>query len=154
MACLSCVAYCRKVTCKLCGAEPTVMARVGQPILPLCGSVWGEGSERGLCHYLASGGLPGCHTFSSHFTHSPYVTSALLAIALVLNPRVGGFVYVLRPCGPFKQSFLKIQQFLPLPQLPLVFIGRSYGDLSSWCWNPGLCGLAWGWDCSLPRYPS
>ena len=34
------------------------------------------------------------------------------------------------------------------------FYSRYYGYLSSWSWNPGLCGLAWGWNCSLPRYPS
>ena len=28
------------------------------------------------------------------------------------------------------------------PGPPLAFIARSYGDLSSWCWNPGLCVLA------------
>ena len=73
---------------------------------------------------------------------------------LPLNPRVGGNVYVLRPCGPFKRSLLKIQQFLLLHQPPLIFIARSYGGLSSQCWNLGLCGLSWGWDHSLPRYPS
>ena len=26
--------------------------------------------------------------------------------------------------------------------LPLLSTARSYGDLSSWCWNPGLYGLA------------
>ena len=52
-------------------------------------------------------------------------------------------MYVLRPCRPFKHSFLKIQQFLPLPQSSLVFTSRSYEDLSSQHWNPGLCGLTW-----------
>ena len=47
-----------------------------------------------------------------------------------------------------------MQQFLPLPQTPLVFMARSYGNLSSRCWNPGLCGLAWGLDCLLLMYPS
>ena len=46
------------------------------------------------------------------------------------------------------------QQFLPPPQTPQVFTARSYGDLSSWSWNPGLCGLAWGWNPLLPRYNS
>ena len=101
-----------------------------------------------------SRGLPGTSPISSHFTHSPYVTGILPAVALVLNPRVGGFAYILRPCGPFKQSVLKIQQLFPLPQPPLVFIARSYGDLSSQYGNPRLCGLAWGWDHSLPTYPS
>ena len=78
----------------------------------------------------------------------------LPAVALVLYPRVGEFTYVLRLCGPFKQSCLKIRQILPLPQSPLAFIARSYGDLSSQCWNPGLCSLSWGWDRLLPRCPS
>ena len=30
------------------------------------------------------------------------------AVALVLNPRLVGFVYILRPCRPFKHSFPKI----------------------------------------------
>ena len=35
-------------------------------------------------------------------------------------------------CSFFKRNCLGIQQFLPLTQCPLVFIARSYGDLSSW----------------------
>ena len=115
----------------------------------LCSSVWREGSEREQCCCVASGGLPGTLPISSHFTHSMCVTGTL-----VVSPRVSGFVYVLRPCGPFKRILLKIQQFLMLPQLPLVFTTRSHGDLFSWHWNTGLCSLAWSWDCWLPRYPS
>ena len=58
---------------------------------------------------LASRGLSGTRTISSHFAHSLRATGALPGVALVLNPRVGGVVYVLRPCGSFKWSFLKIQ---------------------------------------------
>ena len=94
---------------------------------------------------------PGFQRFAWHL---PCVTGALPAVALVLSPRVGGFAYILRVCGLFIWSILKIQQFLPLPQPPLVFIARSYGDLSSWSWNPSLCHLAWGWDYLLSRYPS
>ena len=122
---------------------------VGQPVSPLCCPVWGEDLERGWCHCLASRGFLGICPISSHFSHSPYVTGALPAVALVLNPRVGGFAYIVTPCGPFKWSLLKIWQFFPLSQPPLVFIARSYEDLSSWLWNPGLCSLAWGWDRSL-----
>ena len=57
---------------------------------------------------------------------------------------------VLSLCGLLKWSVLKIQQFLPLPQTPLVFTARSYRDLSSWPWNPWRCSLAW--DRLLPRY--
>ena len=45
-------------------------------------------------------------------------------------------------------------EVLLLPQPSLVFTARSYGDLSSCHWNPGLGGLVWGWDSSLLRYPS
>ena len=133
-----------KSTCKLYGSEPYVIARVRQPSSLLNGSVLGEVSKRGLCHCLASGGFPGTHPISSHFTHSLYVTGTLPGVALVLNPRVGRFAYILKPCGLFKWSFLTIWQFLPSPQSPLIFTARSYGDLSSWCWNPKCCSLAWG----------
>ena len=56
-------------------------------------------------------------------------------------------------CGPPKRRRLGIPQFLPPAQPPLVFTVRSYGDLPSWHWNPGLGGLVRGWDPSLPRYP-
>ena len=95
--------------------------------------------------------LPGTCPISSQFTHSPCMTGAFPGVTLVLNPRVGGFVYVLKPCGPFKWHLLKIRQFLPLPQPLLVFTVRSYGDLSSQYWNPGQCGLAWGWELLAPK---
>ena len=66
----------------------------------------------------------------------------------------GGFAYVLRPCGPFKQTLLRDWQFLPPPQLLMVFTARSFHALISWHWNPGLRGLACGWDVSLYGYPS
>ena len=56
-------------------------------------------------------------------------------------------------CGFFKEKYLGLQKFLPPTQSPLVFAARSYGDLSSWHWNPGLGGLLWGCDSSLLRYP-
>ena len=98
----------------------SLITRVGQPASPLCGSVRGEGSEKGLCCCLASGGLLGTCSIPSHFTHSSYVTGTLPAVALVLNSRVGGFVNVLSPCRPFKGSFLKIWQFLLTSQSSLV----------------------------------
>ena len=117
-------------------------------------SVCGEGLERRQCHCLASGGLPGIRPISSYLTHSLYATGTLPAVALVLNPSVGGFVYVLRLCRLFKQSFLKIWQVFPPPQSPPVFTARGNGDLSTQCWNPGPYSLAWGWDHWLPRYTS
>ena len=57
-------------------------------------------------------------------------------------------------CGFFKRNCVGLQEVLPLTQSPLVFAARSFGDLSSRHWNPGLGGLVWGLDFSLPRYPS
>ena len=106
---------------------------VGQPTSPLCGSAWGL--ERWQCCCLASGGLPGTCPISRSFTHCLYATGTLPAVPLVLNP--DGWVCIhLRPCRLFKWSFLKIWQFLPPPQHPLVFIAKSYGDLPSQRWNP------------------
>ena len=57
-------------------------------------------------------------------------------------------------CGFFKGNCLGLQEFLPPTQFPLIFAARSYGDLSSWHWNPGLGVLVWGEDSLLLRYPS
>ena len=62
----------------------------------------GEGSERGQCYCLASRGLSGTCPISSHFPHFPYVTGILPAVSLVVNPRVGGLMYILSACGCFK----------------------------------------------------
>ena len=46
-------------------------------------------------------------------------------------------------CLFFKRNCLELQKFLPPTQSMLVFAARSYEDLSSWHWNPGLgssCG--------------
>ena len=40
------------------------------------------------------------------------------------------------------------------PQLLLIFTARGYESLFSQHWNSGLCGVAWGWDHSLPSCPS
>ena len=81
---------------------------------------------------------------------------ALLAAALVLNPREGGLAYVLGLCGSFKWTLLMDLQFLLPPQPPLVFIARSYEALFP---NDGTLGCAlWpetGWltpQMSLPVF--
>ena len=127
---------------------------MGQLTSLLCDFAWWKDLERGQCHCLASGGLPSTYPISSHLTLFLCVTGSLPAVALVLNLLMGGFVNVLSLRGPFKQSLLKIWQFLSPPQPSLVFTASSYGDLSSWVWNLGLLSLAWGWDLSFPRYPS
>ena len=113
----------------------------------------GEESERGQYRCPAARGLLSTHPASSHFIHFPYATGAPLAVALVMVPRGGGVVYVVGPHQSFKWTLLRDRQFLLPPQPPLVFTDRNYKALFSWCWNPELCSLAWGWHRSLPRCP-
>ena len=145
-----------------------MISRVGQPVSLLCGSVWGEGSERGQCCCLASGGFPGRKLSPSTCPFSsPYATCALPAVALVLKPRGGGSAWVPSLCGPFKRSLLIIWQFLPLPQphwfLQPEAIGiylSGTGSLVVWVvWFvagippevslPTFIHPTWMWDCLL-----
>ena len=57
-------------------------------------------------------------------------------------------------CVFFKRNCLGLQKFLPLTQSPLVFVARTYEDLSSLHWNSVLGVLVWDLDSLLPRYPS
>ena len=79
---------------------------------------------------MSSGGLSSTRPISSHFTHSLYTTGTLPAVALVAIPRLSGFV---SPCGPFKWTLLRNQQFLPPRQPPTA---RGYEALSFQLWNP------------------
>ena len=82
----------------------------------VCVALWKEGSEKG---------------------QSPLLT--LMADTLV-SPYM--------PLGPFKlvfkRNFLGLQKFLPPTQFLLIFATKSFGDLSSWHWNPGLGDLGGG----------
>ena len=117
--------------------------------MTLCG---GEGLKRGqCCCWLTSGGLPGPHPVSSHFTHFPYAIGAPLAVVLVVVPRVGGFSLF--------PALQRSRQFLRSPQNPTGFTARKYETFFSWRWSPRLCGLAWGWAsfltrCLLDFYPT
>ena len=104
----------------------------------------------GQCCCLAFWGLPGTCPISSRFPHFLSVPGTLLAVALVVIPRVGGFAYVLSLCRSFKWTLLRNQQFLPPPQLPPIFTAINYEVLSSWSWIPRLRGLASGRDRCLP----
>ena len=50
---------------------------------------------------------------------------------------VGGFVYVLGPCGSLQQTLLCGWEFLPLPQPPQVFSVRSFEALFPHAGNLG-----------------
>ena len=56
--------------------------------------------------------------------------------------KVGGFVYVLGPCGSLQQTLLCDWEFLPQPQPPQVFFSQRFWGFISLHWNPGLCGLS------------
>lgn len=55
-------------------------------------------------------------------------------------------------CGFLNRNCLGLQKFLFPTKSLLSFAARSYGDLSSWLWNPGPGVLVWGWYFSLLRY--
>ena len=100
-----------------------------------------EGSQRGECRGLDSGvspgRKPGTGPVASHFHFSLCATGAPPAIALVRNPRGGWSEEVPSPVQALKRRVLRILQFLPLPQSPLVLTARGYRNLLSWRWNPG-----------------
>ena len=59
------------------------------------------------------------------------------------DSRVGGFVYILGPCGSLQQTLLWGWVFLLTPQPPQFFSVRDFWGFISLYWNPGLCGLSY-----------
>ena len=55
------------------------------------------------------------------------MTTALLAIALVMIPRVGGFAYIPSLRVSLKWTLLSNQQFILLPQPPTDFYRHKLG---------------------------
>ena len=132
---------CLRAPVKLYEAEPYIIARAEQPVSRFYCSVCGR-AQRGdnaaawPLEFCPGGScLPTCTSLSPHIA-----TGALPAVALVLKPRGSESAEVISKAFA---GLLRILQFLLLPQPPLVFRYRSYGDLSSWHWNPGLGGLLW-----------
>ena len=64
------------------------------------------------------------------------------------DSRVGGFVYILGPCGSLQPTLLWIWEFLLLPQPLQIFIVRNFEAFFSLCWNPGFV------VCLAPQLPS
>ena len=147
---------------KLGGPESQGISRVGQTVLvrlmecqiwhppgQLCGSVGGWCRKGTMpCPPFCLGAVPQILPWSHILWFLPechWYLSSWYSDWVILSKC---------ECGFFKRNCLGLEQFLPLTQSPLVFAARSYGDLSSWHWNPGLGGLVWGWDSSFPRFPS
>ena len=55
------------------------------------------------------------------------------------DSRVGGFVYILGPCGPLQQA---LGDFSSATATPTGFYCQRFGGFSILHWNPGLCGLS------------
>ena len=86
---------------------------------------------------------------SSHFSPFLWMTGTLPAAAPVVNPRVGGFVYILWPCWPFKQW--KASSFSHCSNLHWFLQSEVMGIYLP---SAGTLGcVAWGWGHSLWRYP-
>ena len=60
------------------------------------------------------------------------------------DSQVGGFVYILGPCGSLQRTLLWSWEFLLPPQPPQVFFNQRFWGFipAPQCWNPGLCGLS------------
>ena len=120
----------------------------------ICGGDCSENGQWPLSTFLSRRQLSSSsHLYARHFNFTLYATGVFQADnsgarahrELSLTKSV---------CGFFKKNCLGLQKFLLPTQSPLVCAARSYGDLSSCHWNPGLGGLVWGGDSSLPRYSS
>ena len=133
------------------GVESLGVSKAGQTVLAglmesqiwhqLAGSValGGEGLEKGQWPLL---------TLMPNTSVSP----SMLLVSFKLLPQCWSSERVSLSksiCGFFKGNCLGLQKFLSSTQCPLVFAARSYGDLPSQQWNPGLWGLVWGLDSSL-----
>ena len=149
---------CLSAPVKLYGTEPQVIPRVQQSMPPLCCSVLGmacrgDSAAAWPLEFCPEGScLP---TRTSLSPHLPLVHFQLLPWCWIPEGVRLCESYVC--CRPFKRM-----KFLLLPKPRLVFTARSYGDLSSWCWEPGLGSLApevslmfftnnmYMWDCLFP----
>ena len=93
----------------------------------------GEGSERAQC------GLLGSHPTFHHFPSFPQADFALSGA----DPQVGGFVYILGPCGSLQWTLLWGWEF-PATTTPHRFFFTAWGfeSLVSPWWNPGFHSLS------------
>ena len=106
-----------------------------------------EGSENGqwlLPAFLSGKKLSLSSCPDARQLSSPvYATDAIQAAIPMLVQELRAMCLSKSVCGFFKWNCFGVQQILPLTQIPMVFAVRSYGDLSSWHWNPELVRGAW-----------
>ena len=104
-----------------------------------CGAVCGGGVKKEQCRLLS--GL----SFTSPVTHKQ------------IGPfwcwfQVGGFLYVLGPCGSLQQTLLWGWEFFPLPQSPQVFSVRGFEALFPYPGTPRFV-VCLAPQLFLPVYP-
>ena len=80
----------------------------------------GEGSKREQCHQFNS---------LVAFSHSCCYSQANQALLVLISREVGGFVYVLGPCGSLQWTLLWGWEFLPPPQPSQFFSVIGFEDL-------------------------
>ena len=97
------------------GVEPYVCTRVGQPTLLCCGTVCWGGIREGT--KLLTQSLP-------HVRSLLVIPTSKLGTS-VASFHVGGFVYILGPCGSLQQTILWGWEFLP-PLYPTGFYSQRF----------------------------
>ena len=152
--------------CKLSGAESLEISKVDQTVLVRL-------MESHLWHHPADS-VECVGSDRGHWPLSAFLSGRKLSPGSLLMPDTS-----FPPCVPLvsfkllhwcwssegvslsksvheslKRNCLGLNKFLSLTQFLLVFAARSYGDLSTWHWNPGLGAQVWDWHSSLPRYPT
>ena len=86
-------------------------------MLLLCGAVYGGGVRERT--------MPLAPLFITSLTSHKWI------VVLQKLSEMGGFVYVLGPCGPLPQTRLWLWEFLPLPWLMQIFTSRGFESLVS-----------------------
>ena len=126
------------------GVEPLDISKASRSystsLLAFCRGRFSTGTTASACLY------------ARHFSFSLYTTGAFQPPTQCWSSE--GVSLIKSICGFYKRNSLRLQQFLPWTQSPLVFAAGSCRDLSSWHWNPGLGDLVWVWESLLMRYPS
>ena len=127
------------------------------PSCQLCGSVRGRLPRRGTVASASTSVQKKAAFQLSHWCYAVQFVHILWCLSICC-PHAGAlreYVWVSLCLSCLRVSARESSSFCLLkPQSPLVFTARSYGDFSSWHWNPGLGVLVWCWDPSLLKYPS
>ena len=95
-----------------------------------------------VVQYVGEGTMPLASLFGSHptFFHFPHFPLADCAFSGAAS-WVGGFVYVLGPCGSLQQTPVRLGVSTSTAT-PTGFYSQKFWGFIFPCWNPGLHGLS------------